>query len=89
MKNYWVSWYTNDKNFTLTSPWWVSGYVAGSGERTICSAIKADSEQHVYLAIHRAYDDPHASLTFRFCSERPDDLQPFTDRFERSKWMEW
>jgi len=89
MKNYWVSWYTNDRRFTLRSPWFVSGYVVGSGERTICAAIKEESEQQVYLTIRKAYKDPYASLTFRFCVERPDDWQPFTDRFKRSKWMEW
>ena len=67
----------------------MSGYVVGSDERTICAAIKADSEQEAYLIVRKAYDDPHASLMFRFCVDRPDDWQPFTDRFKRSKWMEW
>ena len=90
MANYWVSWYHNHYamgEFEMARPWWATGY---AGEFvTVVAAVKANTEDEAKKAIINAYDDPPRFLTWRFAEKRPDDWEPFCDRFQRASWMEW
>lgn len=87
---YWVSWYSELPldEFEYHGPWWISGIAADDSD-IVCAAVIAKDEIAARDTIRRCYDSQPASLTFRFCELRPKDWSPFSDRFERAKWMTW
>jgi hypothetical protein len=95
MKNFWVSWYSPSKlgSWEMFNPWWISGYAVGGDEDvpTICSAVRAESEDDAKMGLMLRYDTPPNpdDIAWRFAEERPDNWSPFTDRFERAAWMVW
>ena len=43
-----------------------------------------------YKVIENSYDKQPASISeWSFCNEKPDDWEPFCDRFPRGDWMKW
>ena len=88
---YWLSWYATKKNgaFELHSPWWVSGGRGADRARTICAAIKADSEKSAREIIYKAHDKRPKEIEFRFIEAKPPDFNPFCGRFPRADWMKW
>ena len=92
MKRYWLSWYGTSDSFELTSPWWISGervFADGSAELTICAAIIASGTDAAKSVVVNAHDISPTRLAWRFVEERPDDWEPFCDRFPRAEWMQW
>lgn len=94
MKNFWVSWWQNRElgPFELHSPWWVSGS-RGLGPSTfdesIVAAVKAEDEAAARQVVVDSYDKSPDEIEFRFVEERPNDWEPFSDRFPRAEWMKW
>ena len=86
--NWWVSWYSNGA-FEYHGPWWVSGQRLSDNAHTICAAVRADTEDAARKVITDAHDDPTTTLEWRFVEERPDDWNPFSDRFPRADWVQW
>lgn len=93
---FWLSWWHNVSlgEFELHSPWWISGYSA-LGD-SICAAIIAQDENEAKEIIYKAYDkrpeslaEGYTLLTWRFCESKPNDWEPFGDRFPLQKWMVW
>ena len=90
MRRFWVSWYApmaEFSQFEWHGPWWISGETFDD-RFTVCAAVGAENELEAQRAIVAAYDTPR-DLEFRFVSDRADDWEPFTDRFERGDWMKW
>lgn len=90
MRNYWVRWYGGDA-FEYDGPWWLSGW---SGENLdvpiFVAAVRAKDERAAKKVIEDSYDDHGRSISeWSFCNERPDDWEPFCDRFPRVDWMQW
>lgn len=91
---FWISWY-GASDFSLSSPWWVSGYRADgadeAGEQrwtpTICAAVPAASEDEAREIVIASHDVRPGSLEWRFCEARTG--SPFSDRFRRATWMQW
>ncbi len=83
-------------SFELHWPWWISGYRMDGDDGqddtpTIVAGVRAPNEEMAKDIIIRAYDDPPASLEWRFVEERSDDWTPYeSDRFPKADWMpEW
>ena len=93
MKNFWVSWNQRKEysEFTLDTPWWVSGWSIDDSYSTICAAVRAESEDRAKELVLSAFDQRPIEDRFewRFVEERPEDWQPFGDRFPRADWMKW
>ena len=90
MSRFWVSWYAPKAEFVQFEwhgPWWISGEDFAD-RYTVCAAVSAVSEVAARRAIVAAYDTPR-ELEFRFVSNRPDDWEPYTDRFPHADWMTW
>lgn len=90
MTSYWLSWWHDHERqgaFELHWPWWVSGHTMDDDE-TICAAVRADSGLAAQSMVYHAYDNPQP-LKFRFCTEKPADWSPFSERFPRADWMKW
>lgn len=90
MKPFWLSWVHKGGDFTLSTPWWVTGYDPAMNP-TICAAIVAGSEAEARMKVHDAYTPAGKSClpSFRFVEERPQGWAPFCDRFPQAPWMEW
>lgn len=91
MKKWWVSWYDHPGNFTLVEyeyPWWITGYRA-DGKATFCAAVIAPSEVEAKEQIVQAYRYMPVNMEWRFCEEKPEDWEPFCERFPRSCGMQW
>ena len=88
MKRFWLSWLYNGP-FEYTGPWWVSGALFHSQIPTICAAVIAESEDKAKEKIFQSHDDPNVYLEWRFCTEKPDDWAPFSERFPKATWMVW
>lgn len=87
-KRWWVSWYQPvGSDLELRSPWWCSGSRA-DGAQTICAAVEATNASEA-MAIVRSAQNDDITIEWRFVEERPDDWEPFCDRFQRADWMEW
>lgn len=87
MVPWWVSWrYVGP--FTYHGPWWWSG-VDNLDREVICAAVVASTEPDAQDVIRRAHDDPVAVQWWRFVEAKPDDWEPFCDRFPRAEWMRW
>ena len=89
MKRFWLSWYTRGE-LTYDGPWWISGYTTdadGSDVAVVCAAVEAVSE----VAAKRAMESASSGglIEWRFCTEKPEDWDPFCDRFPRTDAMVW
>lgn len=89
---WWVRWYgLPEDSFEYEGPWWISGY-AGTEDMTpiFVAAVVADSVEAAQKVIESSYDDGPAGVhEWSFVNGRPDDWEPFCDRFPRAKWMKW
>lgn len=88
MKKYWISWEHNTDYglFTLTFPWWITGY-GNNMNPQICASILTDTNPEDYIRF--SYDKPPHDIQFRFIEEKPDDWSPFSSRFAKADWMMW
>jgi len=99
MKRWWVRWYGNaDVSFEYHGPWWQSGEAFGvdaeGNELSVpifVAAVVAEDHRGAEHVIERAYGWDHAGgiREWSFVGERPDDWEPFCDRFPRADWMRW
>lgn len=94
MKRYWFSFELRSSlvEFCYHGPWWISGYgfgADGDEQPCVCMALVAESEDAAQAFVLSLFDAPPDIAEWRFCSERPDDWDPFCDRFERGDWMVW
>lgn len=91
MHPYWISWYHPDDSnlFTLTTPYWSTGWRDSDDAETICAAVRADNVDDAVELIHAAYDQRPEALELRFVVEKKPDWSPFSDRFPRFDWMQW
>lgn len=92
MKRWWVSfWSVDPSRWEYHGPWWMTGE-RSSGEdlveHSICAAVVAVDEDAAKAVISAAHDTP-SEIEWRFLSSRPDDWEPFADRFRRKDWMRW
>ncbi len=87
MRKWWVSWYDSG-GFLLERPWWWTGHRA-DGKATFCAAVIAPSEEEAKEQIVRAHDDAEVDMEWRFCEEKPENWEPFCERFPRSCGMQW
>jgi hypothetical protein len=87
-----VSWYDSklSRAWEYCGPWWISGET-GDGRRIFCAAVMAESAEAAKKVIADAHDEPlcYAALDWRFCVEREDGWDPFSERFPRAAWMVW
>jgi hypothetical protein len=83
---YWISWYqpTEDWRPLKTGiPHWCTGFTGSTPtEYTICAIVDADNEDAAKTRILEDWPEAH---NWRFCSPRPDDYMPPTDRFPQPK----
>ncbi len=92
MKYRWLSWYavpdtvTENGDFELYYPWWISGYRCSDGAAVICAAIPLDRSAAIE-AVFDSYDERPGRIEWRFNDEA--DGSPFCDRFPRAAWMKW
>lgn len=93
MKNFWISWNHRESYgaFALEMPWWISGRAFDDSYETVCAAVRAENEDEAKEIVLGAYDKRPSMRHFvwRFVNERPEDWQPFCDRFPRGDWMKW
>lgn len=89
-KPYWLSWEHRGGDFTLVTPWWISGYTADN-HPVVSAAIMARNEAEARMKVHDSYTPSSRDTlpSFRFAEERPADWSPFSDRFPRASWMRW
>lgn len=94
-RNYWVRWFSAPSStFETTWPWWHSGFT-GDDRNVLVAAVRGAGVEQAKAQIVAAYE-PFLEgksvadvIEWSFVSERPDDWQPFTERFPRADWMEW
>lgn len=86
-----MSWYATKENgpFTLNTPWWISGERCSDGAATVCAAVMAESAADAQSTIVKAHDSILEGIEWRFVNDKPEDWDPFCDRFPRAKWMTW
>lgn len=99
MNEYWISWYSTYEeagSFSLTSPWWVSGWAYDRDEReesVIVAAVRAESEDAAWEVVKQAYDTyPEKGFRERFIEvlEEPYPWSREDTRFQfQDEWMEW
>lgn len=89
-RNFWASWYDLDTypQFDSNLPSWCTGWRMRDNARTIVCAVKAENEDAVKAIIRRAYGF-NRNIEFRFIEQRPNNWEPFNERFQREDWMEW
>ncbi len=85
-----MRWYGRD-DFEYDGPWWISGWATdGEGDIPIfVAAVRAADEGSARRVIEDSYDRPRGVIEWSFSNERPDDWEPFCDRFPRGDWMKW
>ena len=90
MKRWWCSWYEAGE-FEYHGPWWVSGSrtVRDRDQAMLCAAVVAKDEADAKRIIREAHEKKRVRIEWRFVEARPDDWEPFGDRFERGAWMRW
>ncbi len=78
-------------SFEYHGPWWITGTTDSSfGEQSVvCAAVVADSEDAARTVLRKCFDPGHGLIEWSFVEQRPDDWEPFTDRFPRRDWMKW
>ncbi len=96
---WWISWFSPESlgGFTLTAPWWRSGwyYDKDGNEVTILvAAVRADSKDEAFALIESSYDTkPEGGVERRFIDRlEEDETKPWEHegtRFPLGDWMEW
>ncbi len=96
MKRYWVRFYSRTMGaFEYHGPWWVSGSTLGGANDDedvdiVCCAVMARDEDHAKAIIDASFDEGFFGVDeWSFCDARPAGWEPFADRFQRAKWMQW
>lgn len=83
MKRYWVGWKSDCE--TENPAVWMTGYEIREtfdgkwerGRKSYCGRIDAPSAEEAVNLVTREFPD----ATIRFCDEKPEDWDPFPDRF--------
>ena len=96
---WWISWYSPEAlgGFTLTLPWWRSGWAIqeDNSELTLfVGAVRADTEDEAFAIIEAAYDTPPDEGVTRRFAKKIDDGEELPwehegTRFPLGEWMEW
>lgn len=76
----------------MNFPWWINGCCCdkeGNEIDMICAAIRSDNEENAMEIIKSCYDEYQNNIEFRFIFIRDKDWSPFSDRFQKSEWMNW
>lgn len=96
MKYRWVSWYavpgtvTENGEFELHYPWWISGERFSDGAQTIVAAIPVVLAEEAEAVIQESHDHkPPETVELEIRFNELKSGSPFCARFPRAKWMKW
>ncbi len=96
-KKFWLSWFETGPH-TYLGPWWISGNseqfngisYSYTHVNHCFAAVMAASVYEAKSIIMNAHTEPHRTpRDFRFCEERDDSWEPFTERFPMKESFVW